>query len=126
MSNNIIINEILFAILGRLAKDLGKTSISLTFKDFELEDHHESRFDGMVLWAMNEGLIRVRKSDHLMEADTEFSYAVLHCPAITSLGLAVGALAIKQMDNDILLATAAVKHPGSIAAVNKHQEHLGR
>lgn len=126
MSNNLIINEILFAILGRLAKDLGKTSVSLTFKDFELEDHHESRFDGMVLWAMSEGLIRIRKSDHLKEADTEFSYAVLHCPTITSLGLAVGALAIKEMENDILLATAAIKYPGSISLAGKHQDRLDR
>jgi hypothetical protein len=105
-------NQTLIGILDHLARHLGSTTLDLTFEDFGLHEAYEPYFDGMCLWALNEGLVTVMSASNLDDAHTRRSYAHLHNPAITSLGVMVASLAMEHLDGNVVLATALTRHRG--------------
>jgi hypothetical protein len=103
-------NAVLSNILEFLMDQMGRSSLNLRFEDFGMPAEHEPFFDGMVVWALREGLISLQASENLANAHTEHSYARLQAPAITSFGMAVYAYARREMEGNILQATAFMKN----------------
>lgn len=93
-----------------LMDQMGRSSLDLRFEDFGMPAEHEPFFDGMLVWALREGLISLQASENLANAHTEHSYARLQAPAITSFGMAVYAYARREMEGSILQATAFMKN----------------
>jgi hypothetical protein len=56
-------------------------------------------------------------SSDLHNAHTDFSYATLVNPSITSLGVAVAGLALTKLDGNFMLATSMVKNPELMKAI---------
>lgn len=104
-------NETLLGIFDFLARNIGCTTLDVDFEDFGLPERLEASFDGMCLWAIHEGLITVMSTKNLDDAHTVHSYARLHNPAITSLGVSVASVAMNRLDGNVVLATALVKNP---------------
>lgn len=105
-------NETLLAILDHLVRNLGSSTLDVCFEDVDIHPDLEPLFDGMCRWALDEGLITVMSADHLETAHTETSYAHLHNPAITSLGVIVASTAMEHLDGNVVVATAMAKAPG--------------
>jgi hypothetical protein len=103
-------NAVLRNILEFLMDQMGRSSLNLRFEDFGMPAENEPFFDGMVVWALREGLISLQASENLANAHTEHSYARLRAPAITSFGMAVYAYALREMEGNILQATAFMKN----------------
>jgi hypothetical protein len=110
-------NEVLRGILDHLVECTGRSTFVLEFEDFGIRPELEPFFDGMLIWALREGLISMMSSDDLMNAHTEFSYARLVNPSITSLGVAVSAVAIRMLDGNFMVATSMAKNPELMKAV---------
>lgn len=105
-------NVVLMALFDTLSREMGEATLELRFEDLDLDVMLESHFDTMCLWAVNEGLITVSNSDEVAGTNTELSYLTLRNPCLTSLGIAVGALAVNTMQGDIILSTAMARNPG--------------
>lgn len=103
-------NAVLRQILEFLMEQMGRSNLLVRFEDFSMPEEDEPFFDGMVVWALREGLISLQSSENLMNAHTEHSYSRLQSPAITSFGLAVYAYATEQVRGNILQATALMKN----------------
>lgn len=115
-------NVVLMALFDTLSREMGEATLELRFEDLNLDVKLESHFDTMCLWAVNEGLITVSNSDEVSGTNTEHSYLTLRNPCLTSLGIAVGALAVNSMQGDIILSTAMARNPG-IASLIKTDFH---
>jgi len=110
-------NETLLGIFDFLARNIGCTTLAVDFDDFDMPARLEPSFDGMCLWAIHEGLITVMSTKNLDDAHTTHSYATLHNPAITSLGVSVASVAMNRLDGNVVLATALVKNPELLTKV---------
>lgn len=104
-------NQTLLGILDHLVRNLGSMTLDLAFEDFGLDPAMEPLFDGICLWARNEGLITVTSATNLDDAHTARSYARLNNPAITSLGVIVASVAVEHLDGNVILATAMAHNP---------------
>lgn len=111
-------NVVLMAIFDTLSREMGEATLGLSFEDLKLDVCLESHFDTMCLWAVNEGLMTISNKDSLGGTDTERSYLKLKNPCLTSLGIAVGALAVNKMHGDIILSTAIARNPGIAHLIN--------
>lgn len=105
-------NVVLMALFDTLSREMGEAMLELSFEDLGLSETLESHFDTMCLWAVNEGLITVSNRGAISGTNTEHSYLKLKNPCLTSLGIAVGALAANTMQGDIILSTAMARNPG--------------
>lgn len=110
-------NEVLRGILDYLVECTGKSTFVVKFEDFGLREELEPYFDGMMIWAHREKLISMMSSSNLHNAHTDFSYATLVNPSITSLGVAVAGLAMTKLDNNFMLATSMAKNPELMKAI---------
>ncbi len=59
---------------------------------------------------------------NLDDAHTVHSYARLHNPALTSLGVTVASVAMNRLDGNVVLATAVVKNPDMLATIRTRCE----
>lgn len=110
-------NEVLRGIFDYLAECTGKSTFVVKFEDFGIRAELEPYFDGMLIWAHRENLISMMSSSDLHNAHTDFSYATLVNPLITSLGVAVAGLALTKLDGNFMLATSMVKNPELMKAI---------
>ncbi|MFX4299846.1 hypothetical protein [Pseudosulfitobacter pseudonitzschiae] len=105
-------NVVLMTLFDTLSREMGEATLELCFEDLDLDETLESHFDTMCLWAVNEGLITVSNGEEVSGTNTEHSYLTLKNPCLTSLGIAVGAIAVNTMQGDIVLSTAMARNPG--------------
>jgi hypothetical protein len=106
------------ALLDKLSIEMGEATLTVSFEDLDLDSSYESHFDVMCLWAVKEGLVSASNDYIPRPSHSTTSYLTLKSPCLTSLGIAVGALACQSMNGDIVLATAVIKHPGVSGILN--------
>jgi len=104
-------NETLLGLFDYLTCHIGLSTLAVRFEDLDLDARLEPHFDGMCLWAIREGLISVMRSEELETAHTARSYAVLHNPAITALGISAASYAVDRLDGNVVLAASILKNP---------------